>query len=216
MSLEIDLQRELDAAQKLCVEYESRATPLGILDGPVSVSGFDEAVNFGQEINGAAENPVPEGISTIVKSALQRLRAGTKEEINMLREAQVNLEEEMTKLREIIAEYGDVQAGLDVEYEAVDREKVDLNEVSPLPLVPFHLAASRASLLRMIPCTDTPEIHLVCRSSASTERCTRQTSSSSVCSNKSTRRVQPRITHSNSRLIATTSESSSESQKLSA
>ncbi|GAA5898264.1 kinetochore-associated Ndc80 complex subunit NDC80 [Sporobolomyces salmoneus] len=128
MSLEIDLQRELDSAQKLCVEYESKATPLGILDGPVSVPGFQEAVYFGQEVNGAAENPVPEGISTVVKPALQKLRAGTKEEINMLREAQVNLEEEMTRLREVIAEYGDVQAGLDVEFEAVDREKVDLNE----------------------------------------------------------------------------------------
>lgn len=130
MSLEIDLQRELDSAQRLCIEYESKATPLGILDGPVQVPGFEDPVYFGQEINGAAENPVPEGISSVVKPALQKLRAGTKEEIAMLREAQVSLEEEITKIRELIAEQGDVQAGLDVEFEAVDREKVDLNEVS--------------------------------------------------------------------------------------
>ncbi|GAA5876455.1 hypothetical protein JCM16303_003541 [Sporobolomyces ruberrimus] len=128
MSLEIDLQRELDSAQRLCIEYESKATPLGILDGPVQVPGFEDPVYFGQEINGAAENPVPEGISSVVKPALQKLRAGTKEEIAMLREAQVSLEEEITKIRELIAEQGDVQAGLDVEFEAVDREKVDLNE----------------------------------------------------------------------------------------
>ncbi|GAA6018791.1 hypothetical protein JCM11491_003450 [Sporobolomyces phaffii] len=128
MSLEIDLQRELDAAQRLCAEYEARATPLGILDGPVAVPDSDRPVYFGQEINGAAENPVPDGIASVVKPALQKLRHGTKGEISMLREAQVGLEEELTRIREKIAEHQDEQAGLDVELEAVDREKVDLNE----------------------------------------------------------------------------------------
>ncbi|GAA6060041.1 hypothetical protein JCM10212_001038 [Sporobolomyces blumeae] len=128
MSLEIDLQREIDQAQKLCLEYETRATPLGILDGPVRVEGFENEVYFGQEVNGAAENPVPEGLTSIVKPALQKLRAGTREEIRQLREAQVGLEEEMTKIREVIAEFGDTQTGLSLEFEALDREKVDLNE----------------------------------------------------------------------------------------
>ncbi|GAA5989700.1 hypothetical protein JCM5350_007361 [Sporobolomyces pararoseus] len=131
MSLEVDLQVQLDQASKLCILYEEIATPLGILDGPVQVPGFGkdgEPVLFGQEINGASENPVPEGISTVVKPALQKLRQGTKEEINQLRQAQVNLEEEMTKLREILQEFGDVQTGLELELEAVDREKLDLNE----------------------------------------------------------------------------------------
>jgi len=144
MSLEVDLQRQLDSASKLCLEYESKANQLGLLDGPVRVPGFNndhdggggEGIYFSQEINGAAENPVPEGISTIVKPALQKLRSGTKEEINELRQAQVSLEEEMTRLREVIAEFGDVQAGLDVEFEAVDREKIDLNEVSPILFLP--------------------------------------------------------------------------------
>jgi len=130
MSLEIDLQREIDSASRLCLEYESKATPLGILDGPVRVPGMEQVVYFGQEVNGAAENPVPEGISTVVKPALQKLRAGTRDEIRQLREAQVGLEEEMTRIREVLQEFGDVMAGLDVEFEAVDREKVDLNEVS--------------------------------------------------------------------------------------
>ncbi|GAA5936726.1 uncharacterized protein JCM15063_001968 [Sporobolomyces koalae] len=129
MSLEIDLERELDSVAKLCAEYESKATPLGILDGPVTVPGFEpEIVYFNQEVNGAAENPVPEGISTVVKPALQKLRSATRDEIRQLREAQVGLEEEMTRIREVLQEFGDVQAGLDVEFEAVDREKVDLNE----------------------------------------------------------------------------------------
>ncbi|GAA5969120.1 hypothetical protein JCM3765_002185 [Sporobolomyces pararoseus] len=131
MSLEIDLQVQLDKVSKLCLIYEEIATPLGILDGPVTIPGFrdGEAVLFGQEINGASEtNPVPEGISTIVKPALQKLRQGTKEEINELRQAQVNLEEEMTRLRETLQEFGDVQTGLELELEAVDREKLDLNE----------------------------------------------------------------------------------------
>jgi len=91
---------------------------------------MEELVYFGQEVNGAAENPVPEGISTVVKPALQKLRAGTRDEIRQLREAQVGLEEEMTRIKEVLQEFGDVMAGLDVEFEAVDREKVDLNEVS--------------------------------------------------------------------------------------
>ncbi|GAA5866984.1 hypothetical protein JCM1840_005931 [Sporobolomyces johnsonii] len=128
MSLEIDLQKQLNAAQALCTEYEEKANPLGILDGPIEIDGIDGEVHFGQEVNGAAENPVPEGLTTVIKPALQKLRARTRDEIREKSERQVELEEQVTKVKEAIAEHLDVQAGLDIELQAVDNDKTELGK----------------------------------------------------------------------------------------
>lgn len=141
MSLEIDLNKKIDEATGLCAEYDDKAQQLGLLDGPVA--GFED-VPFAQEVNGASEAPVPEGLATVVKPALQSLRTSTRNEVRDLSLQAVKVEEELTRINEVLGDLGDREAQHEQELDVVDREKDQMQQVRrafhpSLGLVPLLL-----------------------------------------------------------------------------
>lgn len=126
MNLEVDLNNRITAASALCAEYDDKAQKLGLLDGPMP--GFED-VPFAQEVNGAAENPVPEGLATVVKPALQQLRARTRDDLKDVNREGVDVEEKVTKVREEIGELADQEKGQEEELRLVDGDKEKLQDV---------------------------------------------------------------------------------------
>lgn len=126
MSLEIDLNKKIDEATALCGEYDDKAQQLGLLDGPVK--GFED-VPFAQEVNGASEQPVPEGLAGVVKPALQALRTNTRNEVRDLSLQGVKVEEELTRIKEVLGDLGDREAQHEQELDVVDREKDQMQQV---------------------------------------------------------------------------------------
>ncbi|KPV77620.1 uncharacterized protein RHOBADRAFT_41615 [Rhodotorula graminis WP1] len=141
MSLEIDLNKKIDEATALCGEYDDKAQQLGLLDGPVK--GF-EHVPFAQEVNGASEAPVPEGLSTVVKPALQSLRTSTRNEVRDLSLQAVKVEEELTRINEVLGDLGDREAQHEQELDVVDREKDQMQQA-----IDRETATSTAELDRL-------------------------------------------------------------------
>ncbi|BGP16949.1 hypothetical protein JCM10213_007394 [Rhodosporidiobolus nylandii] len=141
MSLEVDLNNRIDDASGLCVEYEEKATRLGLLDAPIA--GFED-VPFAQEVNGAAENPVTDGLGTLVKPALQQMRQRTREDLKEVNREDVDCEEKVTKVREEIGELADQEKVADEELRLVDAEKEKLQEV-----IDREAATSDAELARL-------------------------------------------------------------------
>ncbi|GAA5971067.1 hypothetical protein JCM11641_004130 [Rhodosporidiobolus odoratus] len=128
MNLEVDLNNRITQASGLCAEYDEKAQKLGLFDLDHLPAGF-ETVPFAQEINSASENPVPEGLATLVKPALGQLRAGTKEDLKEVKREDVDFEERCTKVREEIGELVDGEKNADEELRLVDGEKEKLQEV---------------------------------------------------------------------------------------
>ncbi|GAA5826525.1 hypothetical protein JCM11251_002411 [Rhodosporidiobolus azoricus] len=126
MSLEVDLNNKVTAASALAAEYDEKAQKLGLLDGPIE--GY-EHVPFAQEVNGASENPVPEGLGTVVKPALLQLRARTRDELKDLNREDVDVEERVTKVREDMGELADQEKASEEELRLVDAEKEKLQDV---------------------------------------------------------------------------------------
>ncbi|GAA5900177.1 hypothetical protein JCM8208_002040 [Rhodotorula glutinis] len=141
MSLEIDLNKKIDEATGLCAEYDDKAQQLGLLDGPVK--GFED-VPFAQEVNGASEAPVPEGLSTVVKPALQSLRTSTRNEVRDLSLQAVKVEEELTRINEVLGDLGDREAQHEQELDVVDREKDQMQQA-----IDRETATSTAELDRL-------------------------------------------------------------------
>lgn len=145
MSLEIDLNKKIDEATALCGEYDDKAQQLGLLDGPVK--GFED-VPFAQEVNGASEQPVPEGLAGVVKPALQALRTNTRNEVRDLSLQGVKVEEELTRIKEVLGDLGDREAQHEQELDVVDREKDQMQQVR---LSLTHLGRGAVSLLLSSP-----------------------------------------------------------------
>ncbi|GAA6032671.1 hypothetical protein JCM8097_004872 [Rhodosporidiobolus ruineniae] len=141
MNLEVDLNNRITHASALCAEYDDKAQKLGLLDGPIP--GY-ERVPFAQEVNGAAEVPVPEGLGTLVKPALQQLRARTRDDLKEMNRADVDVEEKVTKVREEIGELADQEKAADEELRLVDAEKEKLQEA-----IDREAATSDAELARL-------------------------------------------------------------------
>ncbi|GAA6048435.1 hypothetical protein JCM3770_003756 [Rhodotorula araucariae] len=141
MSLEIDLNKKIDEATALCAEYDDKAQLLGLLDGPVR--GFED-VPFAQEVNGASEQPVPEGLATVVKPALQALRTNTRNEVRDLSLQGVKVEEELTRIKEVLGDLGDREAQHEQELDVVDREKDQMQQA-----IDRETATSNAELERL-------------------------------------------------------------------
>ncbi|GJN91123.1 hypothetical protein Rhopal_004141-T1 [Rhodotorula paludigena] len=141
MSLEIDLNKKIDEATQLCAEYDDKAQQLGLLDGPVK--GFED-VPFAQEVNGASENPVPEGLAHVVKPALQSLRTNTRNEVRDLSLQGVKVEEELTRIKEALGDLGDREAQHEQELDVVDREKDQMQQA-----IDREVATSSAELERL-------------------------------------------------------------------
>ncbi|GAA5854063.1 hypothetical protein JCM8547_008211 [Rhodosporidiobolus lusitaniae] len=141
MNLEVDLNNRITSAAALCAEYDEKAQKLGLLDGPIQ--GYEE-VPFAQEINSASENPVPEGLSTVVKPALQRLRARTRDELKEVNREGVDVEEKVTKVREEIGELVDQEKGAEEELRLVDGDKEKLQDA-----IDREAATSDAELVRL-------------------------------------------------------------------
>lgn len=127
MNLEIDLNKRIDEATALCARYEEKAQPLGLLNGPLE--GYED-VPFAQEINGASDNPVPEGLGTEVKPALSKLRQKTRDEIRDVNMTDFRIESELTKLKEILADLREKETVEVQELDVVDHEKGQMQEVS--------------------------------------------------------------------------------------
>jgi kinetochore protein NDC80 len=149
MNLEVDLNNRITAASALCAEYDDKAQTLGLLDGPIE--GF-ESVPFAQEVNGAAENPVPDGLGTVVKPALQQLRARTRDELKDVKRDDVDVEEKVTKVREEIGELADQEKGQEDALRLVDGEKEKLQDVRCFPPFSFSPLPSSPSLPLSSPC----------------------------------------------------------------
>lgn len=126
MNLEIDLNKRIDEATALCARYEEKAQPLGLLNGPLE--GFED-VPFAQEINGASDNPVPEGLGTEVKPALSKLRQKTRDEIRDVNMTDFRVESELTKLKEVLADLREKETVEVQELDVVDHEKNQMQEV---------------------------------------------------------------------------------------
>lgn len=126
MNLEIDLNKRIDEATALAARYEEKAQPLGLLNGPLD--GYEE-VPFAQEINGASDNPVPEGLGTVVKPALSKLRQKTRDEIRDVNMTDFRIESELTKLKEILADLREKETVQVQELDVVDHEKGQMQEV---------------------------------------------------------------------------------------
>ncbi|KWU43982.1 hypothetical protein RHOSPDRAFT_25948 [Rhodotorula sp. JG-1b] len=126
MNLEIDLNKRIDEATGLAARYEEKAQPLGLLNGPLD--GYEE-VPFAQEINGASDNPVPEGLGTVVKPALSKLRQKTRDEIRDVNMTDFRIESELTKLKEILADLREKETVQVQELDVVDHEKGQMQEV---------------------------------------------------------------------------------------
>lgn len=123
--LEIDLQKQLNSASNACSVYESKATALGVIPGPMD--GY-EHVNFSQEVNGAAENPVPD-CTTHVKPALAALRNKTRVEVSRINAEDVMMEEKITRVNETIAELNEAIESNETELEQAEQDNADLKEV---------------------------------------------------------------------------------------
>ncbi|GAA6003004.1 hypothetical protein JCM10207_001938 [Rhodosporidiobolus poonsookiae] len=127
MNLEVDLHNRVGVASALVAEYDDKAQRLGLL-GPEPVAGF-EHVPFAQEVNGASDSPVTEGLAALVKPALQQLRARTRDEIKHVMTDDVSVEEKVTKTKEDLGELADQEKLADDELRLVDSEKEKLQEV---------------------------------------------------------------------------------------
>lgn len=125
-SLEIDLQKRIARAQGLTAVYDAKGQRLGILPQPPE--GY-EHVNFVQEVQGAAENPVPD-CTTLVKPALVELRAKAKAECGRTNGEDIVLEEKITRANEAISELRESYEIDAAELEMVESENRDLKEVS--------------------------------------------------------------------------------------
>mgnify|MGYP001592989187 FL=1 len=123
-SLEIDLQKRIARAQGLTAVYDAKGQQLGILPQPPE--GY-EHVNFVQEVQGAAENPVPD-CTTLVKPALVELRAKAKAECGRTNGEDIVLEEKITRANEAISELRESYEIDAAELEMVESENRDLKE----------------------------------------------------------------------------------------
>lgn len=124
--LEIDLQRGLENTAQLCATYELKATAIGVL--PTPPEGY-EHVNFTQELNGAADNPVPD-CQTLLRPALLQFKAKAKAECSKLNEDDVILEEKITRTKETIAELKESFEADEMEMDQADKDVQDAKEVS--------------------------------------------------------------------------------------
>lgn len=129
LSLEIQLQKRIDKAQALTGTYDTKAQSLGVLPRPPD--GY-EHVNFAQEVQGAAENPVPDCL-TFVKPALTELKAKDKAAWGVTDGEDVVLEERITRLNEALSELKEVCQTDEGELEAIESGNREFREVSPLP-----------------------------------------------------------------------------------
>lgn len=125
LGLEIQLQKRINSAQALTASYEAKAQELGIL--PQAPDGY-EHVNFALEVNGSADNPVPDCL-TSVKPALIELRAKQKAKCVETIEQDIVLEEKITRTREAIAELREQWMADQAELETIDAEIKELREV---------------------------------------------------------------------------------------
>ncbi|POY75601.1 hypothetical protein BMF94_1223 [Rhodotorula taiwanensis] len=141
MNLEIDLNKRIDEATALCARYEEKAQPLGLLNGPLE--GYED-IPFAQEINGASDNPVPEGLGTEVKPALSKLRQKTRDEIRDVNMTDFRIESELTKLKEILADLREKETVEVQELDVVDHEKGQMQEA-----MDRELATTGAELERL-------------------------------------------------------------------
>ncbi|GAA5987764.1 hypothetical protein JCM10908_007203 [Rhodotorula pacifica] len=141
MNLEIDLNKRIDEATALAARYEEKAQPLGLLNGPLD--GYED-VPFAQEINGASDNPVPEGLGTVVKPALSKLRQKTRDEIRDVNMTDFRIESELTKLKEILADLREKETVQVQELDVVDHEKGQMQEA-----MDRELATTGAELERL-------------------------------------------------------------------
>lgn len=132
MNLEVELAKAHERANGLCAVYQTKATQLGVLPQPPE--GF-EHVAFEQEINGAADNPVPD--LTQVKPALIELRSREKVAWTKMKEEDVILEEKITRAKENIAELKEIVEADEVELDNVERDNLDLKEVGSFPSPSF-------------------------------------------------------------------------------
>ncbi|KAM0789282.1 hypothetical protein ACM66B_000122 [Microbotryomycetes sp. NB124-2] len=138
--LEIDLQKQLNSAASACTTYETKATGLGIIPGPVE--GFEQ-VDFSQEVNGAADNPVPD-CTTFVKPALVALRGKTRAQVLKVNSEDVVMEERVTRVNETIAELKEVVEGHELDLDNAERDNGDLKET-----VASEFATMNAELERL-------------------------------------------------------------------
>ena len=123
--LEIDLQRGLENTAQLCATYELKATAIGIL--PIAPEGF-ESVNFAQELNGAADNPVPD-CQTLLRPALVQLKNRARAEGVRLAEEDAVLEEGLMRTKEAIGELRETVEADEVEMGQLEQEVEDAKEV---------------------------------------------------------------------------------------
>ena len=123
--LEIDLQRGLENTAQLCATYELKATAIGIL--PVAPEGF-ESVNFAQELNGAADNPVPD-CQTLLRPALVQLKNRARAEGVRLAEEDAVLEEGLTRTKEAIGELKETVEADEIEMSQLEQDVEDAKEV---------------------------------------------------------------------------------------
>lgn len=126
LDLEIDLQRSLDQTTKLCSTYEVKAKILGILPHPPP--GY-EHVNFDQEVYGAAENPVPPDCQSILRPTLILLRGETKAQYGVMNDEDVKLEEQISLIKERIADFKDAFEAGESERVTADAVNADAKEV---------------------------------------------------------------------------------------
>ncbi|BGP08795.1 kinetochore-associated Ndc80 complex subunit ndc80 [Rhodotorula toruloides] len=123
MNFEVDMIKAIEKATALAASYEEKAQALGLLNGPVE--GFED-VPFVQEINSASDSPVPEGLATQVKPALLKLRDRTKHEIREVNNQDVQVEEELTRLAEDVA---DLREALNQREQEVQVAKTEANRM---------------------------------------------------------------------------------------
>lgn len=137
MEHEVTLNNAIEKATALTASYEEKAQALDLLSGPIE--GFED-VPFAQEINGASDNPVPEGLATHVKPALLRLRDRTKHEIREVNNQDVQVEEELTRLAEDVADLREALNQREQEVQVAKTEANRMDDASPavLSLVTFR------------------------------------------------------------------------------
>ncbi|KAI5479353.1 hypothetical protein MNV49_003687 [Pseudohyphozyma bogoriensis] len=126
MSLEIELQKRLDRANNLITSYTTKAEGLGVL--PRGPEGY-EHIQFEQELNGAADNPVPDCLRE-VKPALMELRGKAKQVGAETAEADLELEEKITELKETIAELKEGWENDEVVLEQVEGRNTALKDLA--------------------------------------------------------------------------------------
>ncbi|KAL8292740.1 hypothetical protein RQP46_001352 [Phenoliferia psychrophenolica] len=127
-NLEIDLSKRRTKADATCARYKSKAEALGLL--PQAPEGFED-VDFEQEINGAADNPVPDCLTT-VKPAIVELRNRTRQAVGVKNGEDVILEERITREKEGIADLAERLESGEVELEQVEKDNADLKDTTTL------------------------------------------------------------------------------------